>query len=440
MLNLLGRKKTKITKDNLKLHGLSSIQSELSDVESVSIAQQLVTVSLVSNSRLLKQLPEDCFMLMSLVGDLQSVDDASLVNGPLIIDTSLLGEIQTKSECRASLLTIAGFHQLTEPLQRKLILMANKRLFERQGLLTKQALDLEDERQRIAAKLLERHLFNQKKLTNAEFVKNIISRIPKLPVSSLELLTELHSDSINIKKATELVVNDPSLSSLLLKTINSGQFRLREMVVDVAHAIRMVGFNGVYSIVISQSIKKSLPDTPEFRKIADKSIELSNIAFALARLTARVQPSHAATIGLLAQIGMIVRSLLIEQNPKLSNLIELINEYHLGAKLLAAWRLPYSITDVIEQLGQVEYAQPNAMRSSTLDMVAVIHIAQCMTEILHRQPVSGLYANEYSGLLGIEESNLEVYLRKQLIPGLLSQSALLPKAFIERLEVFTQER
>lgn len=271
---------------------------------------------------------------------------------------------------------------------------------------------------------------------NSELVQSVIQKIPKLPISTMSLLNKLMDDGTSTNEVVDLVKNDPSLTSVLLKTLNSAEYTFEEKISDVNHAVALMGFVGVHQIVMSQSLRKSLPTTPVFQKSYLRALEISHIAFAISHASGIGKPAEMATIGLVNELGSIVIELLRQQNPKLENLIDFFDTSVIGAQLLKAWNLPDSIWQTIEYQDFPEFAPPAKIPDAPLNAIAVIYLARLCHQRLNKVSQSRLptlFLSDYLCLLNWDDLSLGAVLGEKVVPILRKKANTLPISLAQML-------
>lgn len=99
-----------------------------------------------------------------------------------------------------------------------------------------------------------------------ELFTEMFSRVqaPVLPAAVTRLLAEINSPEADVGKLEMIISAEPQISARVIRTINSSQFALRVQVKSVRHAIALLGFNRIRSIVLSYAMLDALPK-PEGR-------------------------------------------------------------------------------------------------------------------------------------------------------------------------------
>ena len=284
--------------------------------------------------------------------------------------------------------------------------------------------------------LFDMHSQAKARSKNSELAQAVIQKIPKLPIATISLLNKLMDDSTSTNEVVELVKSDPSLTSVLLKTLNSEDYTFEEKISDVNHAVALLGFVGVHQIVMSQSLRRSLPTTPVFQKSYLRALEISHIAFAISQASGIGKPGEMATIGLVHELGNIVIELLRQQNPKLENLIDFFDTSVIGAQLLKTWNLPESIWQAIEYQDFPEFAPPEKIPDAPLSTIAVIYLAQLCHQRLNKVSqarLPTLFLNDYLIHLNWDGLSLGDVLSEKVVPILRKKGSALPASLTERL-------
>ena len=290
-------------------------------------------------------------------------------------------------------------------------------------------------------RLLKEALFRANTLHQGEFVNSataqqVLAKVPRLPVSSMQLLTKLLDPNSSHNEVVELIRQDPSLTSTLLKAINSASYGLENKISDIQHAISLLGIDSVYQVVVSESMRSSLPDTEFFRTNHNLSLEISHLAFVVAQISQQGKPSELATLGLMSQIGEVVVELLKNQSPKLASLFSQVDAASMGSSLLKSWLLPSSIYEPLEYKGYPTFAHPERLPEAVSKSVAILYIAGIVRSVLHKEDiaVTSLYLDEYLQLLNLNGQTLDDILREKIIPALRRRKLGLPLSLRELIE------
>lgn len=234
------------------------------------------------------------------------------------------------------------------------------------------------QRTAVTGHMLSEARTHRKKYENSELIRNLIKRIPRLPIHITQLIEMLLSDKVSAKRVTELAKQDPSLVGEVLKEVNSPYYGIRQKVSDLYYAIMLIGFNEVYQILVSKGIRKTMPDLETFREIHQHSVILSYIAFEICQLCDKQESSLLSTIGLLHDIGKSTVLLIEKENPKLSFFIQLLDPFKIGSMLLEGWNIPTVISETIEYQSFPKFAPPSEIPSQFRKYIGIIHLAHAI--------------------------------------------------------------
>ena len=78
--------------------------------------------------------------------------------------------------------------------------------------------------------------------------------LPTLPHILLKLIDACKQDEENLKKVSQIIENDPSLSSKILNLVNSAYYGLPHKIESMHRAVILVGTNAIKNIAICASV------------------------------------------------------------------------------------------------------------------------------------------------------------------------------------------
>jgi len=289
-------------------------------------------------------------------------------------------------------------------------------------------------------RVLEDALYRTRQTTDAdlsktETVRQIIQKVPRLPVSTATLLGKLFDERSTNAEVVELVKSDPSLTASLLKAINSPLYGLSHKITHINHAVTLLGFDGVHQLVLSESMRKSLPETPTFQKTHQRAVETSQLAFAAAQATGIRHPAEVSTVALLHEIGSVVLELLKTANPHLEMALATVDSAGMGAELLRAWNLPEALCRSIELQHFPEFARPEHVPDEVRKNVALLHLANRFHDRVHGEEdrMPWPFASEYLAVLGVTGMDESEFFHQKVRPALLGRLKTLPSSLAEAL-------
>jgi putative nucleotidyltransferase with HDIG domain len=213
----------------------------------------------------------------------------------------------------------------------------------------------------------------------------------------------------SVKALSQTIENDQAIVPRILRLVNSSFFGVRSKIMNIAHAIVILGFNTVRNAVVSVSIIDafSSKDTFEGFDIADFWVHSVAVAVTnrhLAENTRLHCPEEAFTAGLLHDIGKLV---LTQYFPDLfkkawtaagKNDLSLfeaekqelaVTHPQIGAYMTKKWQLPGSLVDAVKF-----HHQPNT-NANDINMVMITHAANL---IVNHYMVESRKKPDFSGI------------------------------------------
>jgi HD-like signal output (HDOD) protein len=322
------------------------------------------------------------------------------------------------------------FARLNEDLQSYLLLHMKRITQDRLQQQRKNAQRLYDTR----AQLLEAmyHLRTERGagFSKSPMTQKLFAKVPKLPISSMELLGRMLDDRTTRQEIVDMVAMDYSLTSSLLKAVNSPIYGFETKITNLNHAMLLLGHDQVYQIVMSESMRHSLPDTPAFAEIHKRSVDISRIAFVVAQAQPRVKPAEISTIGLLGEIGMVIVELLKNYNSQLGPLFDLVDPAEMAAELLRTWKLPETLCKTLQYQYYPEFAPPERVPEDVRLRVALLYLSRRMYQVLKRAPYTepGIFVSDYLEVIGLRDLSENKLIFERSLPRLVKEIDTLPKS------------
>ncbi|SMC27797.1 HD-like signal output (HDOD) domain, no enzymatic activity [Desulfacinum hydrothermale DSM 13146] len=273
--------------------------------------------------------------------------------------------------------------------------------------------------------------------SRSELIVGMLKKVPQLPMYASKLTQMLLDENASAKQVAALAKDDPSLVSAVLKRVNSPYYNWQKKISDFQHAVTLLGFNQVYQLVVSEGLRRTMPNTPPFRKLHNHSVVISHIAHEIALLSDRRQASAMSTLALLHDIGKSVILLLKRQNPKLSVLIDILDSSKIGALLLAEWNIPENVCRTVEMQDYAEFSPPEALPDDLQHGIALLHVAHQCAELIGGGSKAGgrsPFSDDYLRILRVPQKSVETLTTNQVRPALEKKAAALPehvRAFLQ---------
>jgi len=197
-------------------------------------------------------------------------------------------------------------------------------------------------------------------------LETLTEAIPNLPRVALDLLPVLARPGGGSKEIAQVIEQDQTIAARLLRWVNSSLFGLVDEVDSLQRAVTLLGIDAVRSLVLQNALERSVAP-PSLHGLSQRLIwrhasAASVTARHLARSGHRIDPSVAATVGLLHDIGLLL--LLTTERRKLDTALicsattrePLIahedaamgfNHQTWGQSFVRAWHLPEAIAHPI---------------------------------------------------------------------------------------------
>ncbi len=194
-----------------------------------------------------------------------------------------------------------------------------------------------------------------------ELVGNI--SIPSAPAVLLELHEAMQQDEPELSRIAELIERDIGMAGLVMKTINSPLFGMKNKVTSIRQAMALLGLINISNIVAGLALKRALEvdgaePPPEFW---ESPVNVAMVSATLAQRYGGLQPDEAYMIGLFRDAREV---LLAQRFPDYISLLHRVrteglcqvdeedrryqtNHAILGYFISSGWRLPEHVQQII---------------------------------------------------------------------------------------------
>ncbi len=217
--------------------------------------------------------------------------------------------------------------------------------------------------------------------------------LPTLPTVLTQCNMMLNNPNVSTTELAKVIKTDQSISSKVLKLVNSAFYGLSGKVSSIAQAIVILGFNTVRNIILSVSVFELLPENEDFgdfeiSKFWEHSIGCAVISKVLGQRLGMKDPEEVFTAGLLHDIGKVIIVKLfredfltiLEITHKEKVLILDAEQHVLGIRhpqvgeiLAKQWKLPPALTEAIT------FHHNLTEKINYLKMVSIVHLADIIT-------------------------------------------------------------
>lgn len=134
-----------------------------------------------------------------------------------------------------------------------------------------------------------------------------IDSLPTLPIIVQQLMAEMNDPSSSIKDIAELIERDQSMSSKILKLVNSAFYGFSKRIGTISHATSILGFETVKSLVLGVSVMDTFK-IREFNLLAfwEHSIQTASLSAFIAEKLRYPKKDEAFTVGLIHDVGKLI--------------------------------------------------------------------------------------------------------------------------------------
>lgn len=139
-------------------------------------------------------------------------------------------------------------------------------------------------------------------LTADKLVEKI--HIPSQPALLMSINQEAQKERCNFDLVAEMISNDISVSSEVLKTVNSPLFGLRQSITSIQQAVGLVGLHRVVGLVRNVSLRESVGKGLNLEPFWQSATKSAQICALIARTTKLIDAEEAYTFGLFHDAGI----------------------------------------------------------------------------------------------------------------------------------------
>ncbi|HHI03132.1 MAG: hypothetical protein DRP51_04360 [Candidatus Zixiibacteriota bacterium] len=195
-----------------------------------------------------------------------------------------------------------------------------------------------------------------------------IHQIGSLPQTLAAVLKAVDDPGTGAKEIARAISTDVSLTTLVLKMVNSAHYNRARKVSKISEAITVMGVNSLKVLALSSSVfnlvgGKDLAEKFNIKKISRHFIEVASIARSIAEVIESGDQEEAFVGGILHDVGILImilyfkdryKAVLEEMNRSGTGLIEaekkILGCTHcdVGAELIESWKLPTKLAFAVQ--------------------------------------------------------------------------------------------
>ncbi|MBO5100448.1 MAG: HDOD domain-containing protein [Treponema sp.] len=227
-------------------------------------------------------------------------------------------------------------------------------------------------------------------VVSQEFV-NIIDELPQFPESIMNVTRLLNDPNSKMSDIAMLISSDVSLTTDLLKLVNSATFALASPCRSISDAVKLVGIRGIKNMLISVGAMNNLKSSGENNELWIHSYRIAFYAYNLARnffQTDRSVVEDAYVCGLLHDMGKLVFDTahpdifekikeICSQKGIPANVFEKlvagVNHGSVGALIAEKWNFPDVIISVIRH-----HQEPDLAPAETKKLTSLVYFSDML--------------------------------------------------------------
>jgi len=211
------------------------------------------------------------------------------------------------------------------------------------------------------------------------------AKLPALPTVVVRIMEMMESDRTTARQLGEEIAKDLVLSAKVLKLVNSGFYGFSQPITTVPHAVAMLGFDAVQSLVMSSSVLELMEEA--LPGLWEHSLGCARTCAMLAEMAGLGDAEEMSVVGLLHDLGKVIVCQTLESEfmlvqkriDKLDMLFCRAEEEVLGCHhghvagwLLEKWALPAKLVIPIVDHHDFRPRRDHAART------AVVHVADIL--------------------------------------------------------------
>ncbi len=235
-----------------------------------------------------------------------------------------------------------------------------------------------------------------------------ISHLPCIPSLYLQIITELQSPRVSVKRVADLIAQDVTMTAKILQLVNSAFFNLPQKIINPHQAAVLLGIDILKGLVLHVHIFSSFKLDPRIKEFSIEGLSRHSLLvgklareIVLTETNVRRMEEDAMIAGLLHDIGKLV----ILHDPERYNRMlahsqergcthyqaeyEILGASHaeIGAYLLELWGIPEPVIRAI-----AFHHNPSKSMETNFSVLTAVHAANALT---CRKKLTG---NEYPEL------------------------------------------
>ena len=260
-------------------------------------------------------------------------------------------------------------------------------------------------------------------------IQDMIKSFPRLPIQINKLTSMLLDEGASVSEIVGFAKMDPSIVSVVLKTVNSGYYSFQRKISDFHHAFVLLGFNQIYQILMENFLQGVMPKHFNLKALNLHSAIISQIAFDIAQLSKKSKPVMMSTLGILHDLGKCVVLVSKAKRPELNLILARLDDSKIGSLLLDTWNTPGIICRSVEYQSYTEFYRPEEIPEDCRESVAILYIAHLCFDYLSGkkgEEFMHAFSEEYMNVIDFSNYSIENLVSQHILPSLIRKIDVFP--------------
>ncbi len=278
-------------------------------------------------------------------------------------------------------------------------------------------------------------------MNKTEDIFKDLDKLPTLPGVAIKILEFVRGDDTSLKEIADILSTDPSLSTQVLKLINSPFYGVRTQVTSIPLAVNLLGLDTVKNLALSFSLLRNYPtgskENFDYTFFWKQSVIGAVSSKLIARKIIPKLSEDAFCLGLIQNIGILALiqcmpeqySLVLKERDRTlcsyheaENQILGFNHMEIGEYLIRTWGLPEIFFTPV-----FYHHHPEKLKTKNLEI-------ELLTKVLH---LSSLFISlNTSPDKKIYLAMLEFYVKEYRFTGKLKIDEIIKQIHEHTMEIF----
>jgi HD-like signal output (HDOD) protein/CRP-like cAMP-binding protein len=297
------------------------------------------------------------------------------------------------------------------------------------GELVAQSAELSSKVDSLVSQAKTFHHEGNDQYARSAMIQDMINSFPRLPIQINKLTSMLLDEGASVSEIVGFAKMDPSIVSVVLKTVNSGYYNFQRKISDFHHAFVLLGFNQVYQILMENFLQGVMPKHFNLKALNLHSAVISQVAFDIAQLAKKSKPVMMSTLGILHDLGKCVVLVSKAKKPELDIIMARLNDCKVGSLLLDAWKTPAIICQSVEYQLYPQFSPVEEIPEDCRESVAILYIAHICFDYLNgkmEETYMEPFLEEYMNIVDLSGYSIEKLVAQHILPSLVRKIDIFP--------------